>query len=146
MLRGGKIMECGGIWYPATVLVDVSHAMNLMQEETFGPIIPIMQYATTEEALSLANDSSFGLSGAVFSQDREAAIAVASRLNVGAVSINDASLTGIVNDVEKNSFGLSGMGGSRMGPAGLTRFLRKRALLFQEAEPAPVTLFADKPD
>ncbi len=146
VLRGGKIMECGGIWYPATVLVDVSHAMNLMQEETFGPIIPIMQYATTEEALSLANDSSFGLSGAVFSQDREAAIAVASRLNVGAVSINDASLTGIVNDVEKNSFGLSGMGGSRMGPAGLTRFLRKRALLFQEAEPAPVTLFADKPD
>ena len=68
---------------------------------------------------------------------------VAERLQVGAVSINDASLTGIVNDVEKNSFRFSGMGGSRMGPAGLTRFLRKRALLIQTGEPAPVQLFSD---
>ena len=69
--------------------------------------------------------------------------AVAERLQVGAISINDASLTGIVNDVEKNSFRFSGMGGSRMGPAGLTRFLRKRALLVQTGEPAPVQLFSD---
>mgnify|MGYP007045444829 CR=1 FL=1 len=69
--------------------------------------------------------------------------AVAERLQVGAISINDASLTGIVNDVEKNSFQFSGMGGSRMGPAGLTRFLRKRALLIQTGEPAPVQLFSD---
>jgi acyl-CoA reductase-like NAD-dependent aldehyde dehydrogenase len=79
----------------------------------------------------------------VFSADADAAKAVAERLQVGAISINDASLTGIVNDVEKNSFRFSGMGGSRMGPAGLTRFLRKRALLIQTGEPAPVQLFSD---
>ena len=60
------------------------------------------------------------------------------------VSINDASLTGVVNDVEKNSFPFSGMGGSRMGPAGLTRFLQKRALLIQTAEPAAIQFCSDK--
>ena len=145
VLRGGQRIDAGGIWYPPTVVIDVNHDMALMREETFGPIIPVMRFDTIEQAIELANDSSFGLSGAVFSRDGERAAAVASQLAVGAVSINDASLTGIVNDVEKNSFRLSGMGGSRMGPAGLTRFLRKRALLFQEAEPAAVTLFADRP-
>ena len=104
-----------------------------MQEETFGPVIPIAAFNSTAEAIGLANDSCFGLSAAVFSADRDAAVAVAECLKVGAVSINDASLTGVVNDVEKNSFRLSGMGGSRMGPAGLTRFIRKRALLIQTA-------------
>ena len=87
--------------------------------------------------------SPFATIAAVFSADVDAAKAVAECLQVGAISINDASLTGIVNDVEKNSFRFSGMGGSRMGPAGLTRFLRKRALLIQTGEPAPVQLFSD---
>ena len=64
---------------------------------------------------------------------------------VGAISINDASLTGIVNDVEKNSFRSFGMGGSRMGSARPTRVLRKRALLIQTGEPASVQLFSDTP-
>ena len=81
----------------------------------------------------------------MFSADADAAQRVAERLQVGGISINDASLTGIVNDVEKNSFRFSGMGGSRMGPAGLTRFLRKRALLIQTGEPAPVQLFSETP-
>ena len=120
--------------------------MTIMREETFGPVIPVVCCDTSEEAVALANDSKFGLSGAVFSQDIEEAKRIGGRLRVGAVSVNDASLTGIVNDVEKNSFQLSGMGGSRMGPAGLTRFLRKRALLLQQAEPASVMLFSDRND
>jgi acyl-CoA reductase-like NAD-dependent aldehyde dehydrogenase len=108
-------------------------------------VIPVVVFSDAEEAVALANDSKFGLSAAVFSQDTQAAMAVAERLQVGAISINDASLTGIVNDVEKNSFRFSGMGGSRMGPAGLIRFLRKRALLIQTGEPAPVQLFSDTP-
>lgn len=145
VLCGGNIIEAGGLWYPPTVVVDVSQDMALMQEETFGPVIPVQRFEDLDQAVALANDSVFGLSGAVFSRDADTAASVASRLQVGAVSINDASLTGVVNDVEKNSFRLSGMGGSRMGPAGLTRFLRKRALLFQEGEPASVVLFADPP-
>jgi succinate-semialdehyde dehydrogenase/glutarate-semialdehyde dehydrogenase len=142
-LLGGEPVQAGGIWYPPTLLTNVNHDMLIMQEETFGPVIPVAIYGDVEEAVSLANDSTFGLSAAVFSADADAAKGVAERLQVGAISINDASLTGIVNDVEKNSFRFSGMGGSRMGPAGLTRFLRKRALLVQTGEPAPVQLFSD---
>ena len=142
-LLGGEPVQAGGIWYPPTLLTNVNHDMLIMQDETFGPVIPVVIYGDVEEAVSLANDSTFGLSAAVFSADADSAKAVAERLQVGAISINDASLTGIVNDVEKNSFRFSGMGGSRMGPAGLTRFLRKRALLFQTGEPAPVQLFSD---
>ena len=144
-LLGGEPVQAGGIWYPPTLLTNVTHDMLIMQEETFGPVIPVVIYGDVEEAVSLANDSTFGLSAAVFSADADAAKAVAERLQVGAISINDASLTGIVNDVEKNSFRFSGMGGSRMGPAGLTRFLRKRALLIQTGEPAAVQLFSDPP-
>ena len=142
-LLGGEPVQAGGIWYPPTLLTNVNHDMLIMQEETFGPVIPVVVYGDVEEAVALANDSNFGLSAAVFSADADTATAVAERLQVGAISINDASLTGIVNDVEKNSFRFSGMGGSRMGPAGLTRFLRKRALLIQTGEPAPVQLFSD---
>ena len=142
-LLGGEPVQAGGIWYPPTLLTNVNHDMLIMQEETFGPVIPVVIYGDVEEAVSLANDSTFGLSAAVFSADADTAKAVAERLQVGAISINDASLTGIVNDVEKNSFRCSGMGGSRMGPAGLTRFLRKRALLIQTGDPAPVQLFSD---
>ena len=144
-LLGGEPVQAGGIWYPPTLLTNVTHDMLIMQEETFGPVIPVVVYGDVEEAVALANDSTFGLSAAVFSADADAAKAVAERLQVGAISINDASLTGIVNDVEKNSFRFSGMGGSRMGPAGLTRFLRKRALLIQTGEPAAVQLFSDTP-
>ena len=144
-LLGGEPVQAGGIWYPPTLLTNVTHDMLIMQEETFGPVIPVVIYGDVEEAVALANDSTFGLSAAVFSADADAAKAVAERLQVGAISINDASLTGIVNDVEKNSFRFSGMGGSRMGPAGLTRFLRKRALLIQTGEPAAVQLFSDPP-
>ena len=144
-LLGGEPVQAGGIWYPPTLLTNVNHDMLIMQEETFGPVIPVVVYGDMEEAVALANDSTFGLSAAVFSADADTAKAVAERLQVGAISINDASLTGIVNDVEKNSFRFSGMGGSRMGPAGLTRFLRKRALLIQTGEPAPVQLFSDTP-
>ena len=144
-LLGGEPVQAGGIWYPPTLLTNVTHDMLIMQEETFGPVIPVVIYGDVEEAVALANDSTFGLSAAVFSADADAAKAVAERLQVGAISINDASLTGIVNDVEKNSFRFSGMGGSRMGPAGLTRFLRKRAMLIQTGEPAAVQLFSDTP-
>ena len=144
-LLGGEPVQAGGIWYPPTLLTNITHDMLIMQEETFGPVIPVVIYGDVEEAVALANDSTFGLSAAVFSADADAAKAVAERLQVGAISINDASLTGIVNDVEKNSFRFSGMGGSRMGPAGLTRFLRKRALLIQTGEPVAVQFFSDMP-
>jgi acyl-CoA reductase-like NAD-dependent aldehyde dehydrogenase len=100
-----------------------------MTEETFGPLLPVMSVATIEDAIALANDTMFGLSAAVFAGSESEAIAVADRLDAGAISINDAALTAILHEGEKNSFKFSGLGGSRMGTAALKRFLRQKALL-----------------
>jgi succinate-semialdehyde dehydrogenase/glutarate-semialdehyde dehydrogenase len=128
---GGPSRELGGGRYmPATVVTGVDHSMRLMREETFGPVIPVMPYDGEDEAIALANDSEFGLSGAVIAGDAQEAERIAERMNAGAISIQDTSLTiFIMRDVEKTSFGLSGMGGSRMGPNGMLRFFRKKALI-----------------
>ena len=100
-----------------------------MTEETFGPIMPVMSFATLEEAVRLANDTIYGLTAAVFAGSQTEALAVASQINAGGVSINDAGLTALINEGEKNSFKLSGNGTSRMGADGMKRFLRKKAIL-----------------
>lgn len=131
ILTGGKIENHGGgAWLRPTVVTGVTHDMALMTEETFGPVMPVLGFRDIDEAVRLANDSVYGLSGAVLGDEAEA-LAVARRLNVGAVSINDGGLTTEVFDAEKNAFNLSGLGASRMGPSGLLRFLRKKALLIQ---------------
>lgn len=131
-LCGGEVKQLGGgLWCGPTVLTQVNHTMQLMTEETFGPIMPVMSFSTLEEAVHLANDTSYGLSAAVFAGSQAEAIAVAHQINAGAISINDAGLTAIMHEGEKNSFKSSGMGGSRMGPASLKRFLRKKALLIK---------------
>ncbi len=138
-LTGGKIeRHGGGAWVAPTVMVNVNHDMKVMREESFGPLLPVMPFDTEEEAARLANDSDYGLSAAVFAGSEEEARAMAARLEAGAISINDAALTAMVYDAEKNSFKLSGLGGSRMGPSGLTRFLRRKALLINRADsPSP---------
>lgn len=134
----GAVIHCGGViedlgggwWCRPTVLTQVNHAMKVMTEETFGPIMPVMPFATVEEAVSLANDSIYGLSAAVFASEAEA-LEVAHQIDAGAISINDAGLTAMMHEGEKNAFKFSGLGGSRMGAAALKRFMRKKAILIK---------------
>lgn len=130
-LVGGELVEGdeGGTWCRPTLLVGVDHGMKIMREETFGPILPVMQVADAREALDCANDSVYGLSGAVFAADLERARRLAARMEAGAISINDASLTSLVHSGEKQSFKQSGLGGSRMGPTAIRRFLRQQCYL-----------------
>ncbi|MBW4555957.1 MAG: aldehyde dehydrogenase family protein [Trichormus sp. ATA11-4-KO1] len=129
---GGKVEELGGGWWcRPTVITQVNHSMKVMTKETFGPIMPVMPFSTVEEAVYLANDSIYGLSAAVFAESEAEALAVAQQIDAGAISINDAALTAIMYEGEKNSFKFSGLGGSRMGPASLKRFLRKKAFLIK---------------
>ena len=129
---GGKIEELdGGLWCRPTVLTQVNHSMKVMTEETFGPIMPVMPFSTVEEAIALANDTIYGLSAAVFAGTQEEALEVAHHIDAGAININDAGLTAIMHEAEKNAFKFSGMGGSRMGPAALKRFMRKKAFLIK---------------
>lgn len=130
---GGHVsLHDGGAYVPATVLTEVDHSMLVMTEETFGPILPIMVVPDAESALAHANDSVYGLSGAVFGEPQHA-LALAARMNCGAVSVNDAALTALVHEGEKHSFGRSGLGGSRMGPAALRRFGRRQVYLVNDA-------------
>ncbi|MEH2324245.1 MAG: aldehyde dehydrogenase family protein [Nostoc sp.] len=134
----GAVIHCGGViedlgggwWCRPTVLTQVNHSMKVMTEETFGPIMPVMSFSTVEEAVSLANDSIYGLSAAVFASQAEA-LEVSQQIDAGAISINDAALTALMHEGEKNAFKFSGMGGSRMGAAALKRFMRKKAILIK---------------
>ena len=121
----------GGAWVRATVLTNVSHDMLIMTEETFGPFLPVMAFDTIDEAVALVNDSRFGLSAAVFAATNDEAEAIGRRLDAGAISINDSTLTALLWEGEKHSFKDSGLGGSRMGSASLFRFLRSQALLIK---------------
>jgi len=76
-------------FFPPTVLVNVDHTMKIMQEEAFGPILPIMKFNSDEEAIKLANDSKYGLGCAVFSGDQKRAIRIASQIHCGVAAIND---------------------------------------------------------
>ena len=129
---GGLIEELdGGLWCRPTVLTQVNHSMKVMTEETFGPIMPVMPFSTVEEAIALANDTIYGLSAAVFAGTQAEALEVARHIDAGAININDAGLTAIMHEAEKNAFKFSGMGGSRMGAAALKRFMRKKAFLIK---------------
>ncbi|OPC79653.1 aldehyde dehydrogenase [Embleya scabrispora] len=132
-LTGGAFeTHDGGTYLRATVLTDVDHRMRVMTEETFGPVLPVMPFDTVEDAVALADDSPYGLSAAVFAADVDAAAALGGRLAAGAISVNDAALTAVLHEGEKNAFKQSGVGGSRMGPASIDRFLRRQSLLVHE--------------
>jgi acyl-CoA reductase-like NAD-dependent aldehyde dehydrogenase len=94
ILCGGKRNRAAGeLFYEPTVLVDVTHDMLIMTEETFGPILPIVRVPDDEAAIRMANDSIYGLSGTVWSKDDARAIAIAKRLETGSVCINESSIT-----------------------------------------------------
>ena len=141
---GGKIENLGGgNWCQTTVLSDVNHRMKIMTEETFGPIIPVMKFSDVEEGIELSNDSDYGLSAAVFAGTDEEAMSIARRINCGGMSINDAGLQSITTECEKHGFNNSGLGASRMGPAGLLRFFRKKALMTQKGYPRTIDEFSE---
>jgi acyl-CoA reductase-like NAD-dependent aldehyde dehydrogenase len=130
----------GGLYIRPTVLTDVTHDMLIMQEETFGPCLPVMKFRGLDEAVALANDTTYGLTAAVIAGSEAEALPIAGRLNAGAVFVQDTFLTFAKNrTVGTNSFGSSGVGGgSRTGPEAILRFVRRKALLTQHGEPADI--------
>ncbi len=141
---GGNIEELGGgLWIAPTVLSEVTHEMLIMREETFGPVMPVMRYESEEEAVRLANDSDYGLSAAVFGPTEEDALRVAEKINAGGISVNDAGLTTMIFEEEKSAFRCSGMGPSRVGASGLTRFYRNKALFLNRGDVVPIEVMAE---
>ncbi|MGA4995099.1 aldehyde dehydrogenase family protein [Nonomuraea bangladeshensis] len=92
LIAGGEEAEGPGAYVTPTIFSDVRPEMTIAREEIFGPVLSIMSYATEDEAVAIANDSDYGLSGGVWSSDPARALAVARRLRTGMVSINGAGL------------------------------------------------------
>jgi acyl-CoA reductase-like NAD-dependent aldehyde dehydrogenase len=144
ILTGGKVETLGGGQYlHPTVLVDVTPDMAVMEEETFGPVLPVTVFDTVEEAIALANDSPYGLSAAVIAASLDEAEAVAVQIEAGAISLNDGALTSMVWDATNSSQKASGLGPSRMGDEGLLRFFRRQALIGQTGRPLPISAYAE---
>lgn len=144
VLCGGEVEDHGGgKWVRPTVLTNVTHDMDIMSEETFGPMMPVMRFQSVDEAVMLANDTTFGLSASVIGGDVAGARAVAERVNAGGLSINDCGLTFQTYEPEKTSFNMSGLGGSRMGPGSIYRFMRKKALIMQHGQPRRIQEFGE---
>ena len=88
LLLGGNRLPGPGNWYAPTVFSNVNHSMDLMREESFGPIIGIQQVGDDDEAVLLMNDSRYGLTAGVYTPDEASAHAVLSRVNAGSVYWN----------------------------------------------------------
>ncbi len=128
IVGGTKGKHDKGYWFEPTVLVDVDHSMSCMTEETFGPTLPIMKVADTEEAIRMANDSEYGLGAAVFGKDVERAEAVARRIESGAVCVNDALINYSALELPMGGWKASGLG-SRHGAGGIRKYARQQALM-----------------
>jgi hypothetical protein len=92
LAKGARVLAGGhrrGPYFEPTVLVNVNHDMLIMREETFGPIMPIMPVRDEADAVRMANDSPFGLSASVWTNDPARAERVARQLNTGSVIVND---------------------------------------------------------
>ena len=90
-LGGTRPEGLEGSYYNPTVLSNITKEMRVYTEETFGPVLPIMSFKTEEEAIELANDTEYGLSAFIYTQDSDKAARVASALESGNVAINDTS-------------------------------------------------------
>ncbi|MEL6593121.1 MAG: aldehyde dehydrogenase family protein, partial [Bacteroidota bacterium] len=88
IIRGGSPMDGDGYFYPITLVGDVDNGHRIVDEEQFGPVLPIIKYKSLEEAIAKANDTTTGLGGSVWGDDLEAAAKVASQIQTGTVWIN----------------------------------------------------------
>ena len=113
----------GGYFVEPTVFADVTNDMRVCQEEIFGPVIKILSYETEEEAIAIANDQPYGLSGSVWSVDMQRANRVARQIVAGSIYINGA----MTIDVNVPFGGLKESGlGAECGPEGLHEYLQEQ--------------------
>ncbi|MGH3712466.1 MAG: aldehyde dehydrogenase family protein [Micromonosporaceae bacterium] len=130
---GARVLTGGaptgqGTAYAPTVLVDVDHSMSCIREETFGPTIPVVKVADADEAVRLANDSEYGLSASVWTRDRRRGEAIARRLDVGAVNVNDAYANLFSYTLPHGGWKASGVGARFGGAYGIRKYCRQQAI------------------
>ena len=125
ILCGGQRHALGGNFFAPTILVDVTAAMAVAREETFGPVAPLFRFRTEEEAIALANDTEFGLAAYFYSRDNARVWRVAEAIEAGMVGIN----TGAISNETAPFGGIKQSGNGREGSKyGLDDFLEIKYL------------------
>jgi succinate-semialdehyde dehydrogenase/glutarate-semialdehyde dehydrogenase len=120
---GGRRVDRDGAFVEATVLTDVTPGMRAFSEELFGPAAVVYRVSGVDDAVALANSSSYGLGGSIVSQDLDLALAVAERLDTGMIAINGASYGGV--DMPFGGTKRSGIG-RELGSFGMEEFVNKK--------------------
>jgi acyl-CoA reductase-like NAD-dependent aldehyde dehydrogenase len=133
--KGARVMAGGrrnpdydGYFFEPTVLTDVTHDMRVMRDETFGPILPIMRVRSEEEALSLANDSAYGLNASVWTRNKRRGTQLAKAIESGCAVVNDCMVTYGVTESPFGGVKESGIGRVN-GELGLKGFCNTRSIL-----------------
>jgi len=114
-----------GFYFQPTLLADVTNDMDIARDEIFGPVLVVIPYDTDDDAVRIANDSIFGLSGGVTGKDRERAYKIAKRIRTGTFSLNGGLWYGA--DVPFGGYKQSGIG-REMGVAGFEEYLEQKAI------------------
>jgi aldehyde dehydrogenase (NAD+) len=122
LVTGGEKVD-PGFFYTPTLLTNVDPDSEIAQEEIFGPVLVVIPFDDDDDAVRIANNSIYGLAGAVFSRDQERALAVARRIRTGSFSINGGNY--FAPDCPFGGFKQSGVG-REMGVAGLEEFLERK--------------------
>ncbi|GLQ57212.1 aldehyde dehydrogenase family protein [Devosia nitrariae] len=134
VIAGGTIPDRPGYFLRPTIVRDIAEGTRLVDEEQFGPVLPVIRFSSNEDALARANNSPYGLGGSVWSANVERARALAERMDAGTVGINQHA--GIDADVPLAGAKQSGIG-TELGQDGLLEFTQLKVL----ASPSP-----QKPD
>ena len=139
---GGVVPEGPGFFYPPTVLTGVTPAMRIAREEVFGPVVTVERFAAEEEAVRLANDTPYGLAGAVWTGDLARARRVAGALRLGTVWVND--FHPYFPQAPWGGRKHSGIG-RELGRHGLEEFLEPKHV-YVNLEPRPLGSFGAQPE
>ncbi|HVD78014.1 MAG TPA: aldehyde dehydrogenase family protein [Vicinamibacteria bacterium] len=124
LLLGGKRIDVPGCWFEPTVVAEADHSMDLMRDESFGPLIGIQRVSDDEEAVGLMNDTPYGLTAGMYTPDRDRARRILSRVNSGSVYWNCCDR--VSPRLPWTGRGHSGIG-STLGRDGIRAFVQPKA-------------------
>ncbi len=136
LLAGGKPRpDIGPLFFEPTILTGVTSEMALHSEETFGPVVSIHPFSSTDEAVELVNESPYGLNASLWTRDTRLGYRLASRLMAGTININDSyRATWGSAGMTQGGFKASGLG-RRHGTAGIIKYTENRSIAIQRLLP-----------
>ncbi|MCP3733074.1 aldehyde dehydrogenase family protein [Sphingomonas sp. MG17] len=129
VVTGGSIIDRPGNFFEPTILTDVPNSAEIVQQEIFGPVNVILPFDDDDEAIRLANESNFGLHGAVFTRDFERGMGLVERVKTGTIALNGYSITatGPLGGVKWSGWGREN------GPEGMEHFYELKSLSLDAA-------------